>query len=225
MGRLGACTPSSCVTDARGNASFAYGSNGSPGDDTIQVYFDKNGNGQIDAGEPQTTAGMRWTREGVAGTFGPGWPYGGRDFTLYYTYGGGHRYLGNVTRGATNWNNAGTHAHYAAWGGVPFAIHLSVADIYQRGDMFGFTLFANDCLSCAYTHNYVYLNQYTLDPLGDAMRTKVATHEMGHALGLRHPQDVGIRRNGGLTSVMWQGVLPYNTPQAYDTQRLADLYR
>lgn len=160
----------------------------------------------------------------VAGTFGPGWNRSG-DFTLYYSYGGAHRYLGNVGQGAANWNGSGTPVTLQTWSGVPLAIHIDFVDVSLRDTYWGVTLAANNCYSCPYTRNRIVLNSRTLDSETDVIKTKVATHELGHAIALEHPTDAGFRDKKKLRSVMWQGRLPYNTPQPYDTDRVNALYQ
>ena len=112
------------------------------------------------------------------------------------------------------------------WPGDATPVDITVADINSPDDLWGVTMNADPSanLTAAFEHMLIYLNQRTLDPLTNAVKTKVATHEFGHALDLRHPNDVGLRRDTGPTSVMWQGALPYNTPQAYDTTRLDQRY-
>jgi hypothetical protein len=60
-GASGTCAPTTCLTDSAGHVSFTYHSNGQTGTDTIEAFYDLNGNGGADVGEPQTTAGMQWT--------------------------------------------------------------------------------------------------------------------------------------------------------------------
>jgi hypothetical protein len=61
-GAHGSCVPATCLTDANGHVAFTYTSNGTLGSDSIQAFDDSNGNGIADVGEPQTTAGMTWTK-------------------------------------------------------------------------------------------------------------------------------------------------------------------
>lgn len=234
-GARGSCSPVDCVTAYNGHATFTYRSNGTPGDDVIEAFYDRNGNGTADIGEPRTTAGMTWTKPShIDGTYGPGWPFGGRDFTLYYSYGGTHMYLGNVYQGAVNWTSSGTEVHIQQWPGVPFAVHISIADTDKLPkDYAGLTWFGEpsgpDCQSCVYTHNYILLNtnlRQIKPPFSDFDLTKTATHELGHALGLEHPQDAGYTDKSKLKSIMWQGPgLGYNSPQPYDIGLLNELYR
>lgn len=139
-------------------------------------------------------------------------------FTLHFGYGGAHRYYGNVWQGAANWSATPTNANISPWPGTPYAIHIDVYDTYTSDTWWGITYW-NPCSGsgCSYARNYFYLNQRTLDPESDFTRTKVATHEFGHTLGLAHAP-------GGTTSIMNQGYLPYNTPQTYDNNDINSLY-
>jgi hypothetical protein len=63
-GRAGTCAPTTCVTTSTGQVSWTYTSNGTAGSDTIQAFYDSNGDASPSPGEPQTTAGMDWTGSG-----------------------------------------------------------------------------------------------------------------------------------------------------------------
>jgi len=70
-----------------------------------------------------------------------------------------------------------------------------------------------------YTSSTISFNRYTMDSLTSFMKIKVATHELGHAQGLGHP-DV----SPFCTAIMQQGVLSFNTPQAHDKYDFDALY-
>jgi lysophospholipase L1-like esterase len=61
-GASGTCVPASCLSDPSGLVTWTYQSNGRVGDDSIGAFYDLNGNGAPDPGEPITTAGMTWTK-------------------------------------------------------------------------------------------------------------------------------------------------------------------
>lgn|GEM_PF-2805085 len=158
----------------------------------------------------------------VTGTFGGSWAAP----NLYYSYGGAHRYLGNVSQAGVNWSNTGTKLHISSWPGVPFRVHIAVSDVVSSDTFWAVTGFASngaipECTACDYTLNTVTFIRGTVDPLKDFMRTKVATHEFGHAVSLRHPKDVGLTQT---KSIMNQGILSYNVPQAYDIGLIKAVY-
>jgi hypothetical protein len=159
----------------------------------------------------------------VTGTFGGYWQ---NPSNLYYYYAGGHRYAGNVYQGGVNWSSAGTKVKISAWKGVPLAIHIYVSDAAINDTYWAITRFAgsgniSECTACVYTKNTITFNTNTVDKIGDFMRTKVATHEFGHSISLRHPRDVGLTSTA---SIMNQGVLSYNKPQTYDINLVKAVY-
>lgn len=137
-------------------------------------------------------------------------------FTLYYGYGGAHRYKGNAWQGAKNWSDTPTKANIKAWPGTPYKVHIDVVDNWSDDTIWGATVL-NPCQTCTYKKVTVYLFPQALDKQSDFTRTKVATHELGHALGLAHPPSTK-------TSVMKQGKLSYNKPQSYDVSELKRRY-
>src|SRR5688572_3966160 len=100
--------------------------------------------------------------------FGGKWQRTGT-FTLYFSYGGAHRYYGNVWQGAANWSNTPTKVNIAPWPGVPYAVHIDVFDTYTSATWAGLATL-NPCASCTYTRNTIHLNQRTLDPVNDFTR-------------------------------------------------------
>jgi hypothetical protein len=85
-------------------------------------------------------------------------------------------------------------------------------------------MWATDCPAGQYERITIAFNQRGMDPLKDFMRTKVATHEFGHALGLAHPSD-NLSSNRSTKSIMYQGVLSYNVPQTYDKDLIRKIYK
>jgi hypothetical protein len=71
----------------------------------------------------------------------------------------------------------------------------------------------------SYTSSVIAFNRYQMDSLSAFMKVKVATHELGHAQGLGHP-DV----SPFCTAIMQQGFLSFNTPQAHDKYDFDALY-
>lgn len=150
-----------------------------------------------------TLLGGKWARSGY--------------FTLYYYYGGNHRYNGNVYQGAVNWTNTPTKVTMKRWPGISAPLHIEVYDTYSSATWWGV---ANHypCPTCTYSVTSIYLNQRTLDPESDFIRTKVATHEFGHTIGLAHAPS-------SAASVMKQGRLSYNKPQTYDINDVNRMYK
>jgi hypothetical protein len=161
-----------------------------------------------------------FTTRRAMGTFGGKWPYTGNSVQLGWSYPGGHRYLGNVFQAGTNWNDIGTKVHLTQWHPPLVAPQITVYDRNSNDTYWGITIPANLCYSCTYSNTSIYLVQGTMDRLGDFMRTKVSTHEIGHALGLAHPIESGLV----VGSIMNQGNLLYNKPQPFDTSTLNGLY-
>lgn len=134
---------------------------------------------------------------------------------LKFSYGGAHNYYGNVWQGAANWRATPTDIDIQPWPGAPSAIHIDVYDTYTSDTWWGATFF-NPCSTCTYHRNYFYLNERTLKSESDFTRTKVATHEFGHAIGLAHAISG--------TSIMQQGHLSFNTPRTYDINDVNWIY-
>lgn len=141
-----------------------------------------------------------------AALLGGKWPYGG-EFTLYYAYGGGRRYNGNIYQGAANWTSTPTRVNIKQWPGNPHRIDLDIVDQRTSASWWGLAVL-NPCNTCTYKRSTIYMNPNTLDRESDLTRTKVATHEFGHGFGLAH--------SGISPSIMLQGRVNYSKPQGYD---------
>jgi lysophospholipase L1-like esterase len=100
-GGTGSCAPVTCVTTADGQVAWTYRSNGQAGDETIRVAYDVNGNGAVDVGEPQTTAGQHWTAVVVEVDYvALGDSYASGEGTFTYDV---HREAQNCHRGPDAW--------------------------------------------------------------------------------------------------------------------------
>ena len=178
------------TTDSTGRANFNYTSTVTGTDVLRATYVDKSGITRTSNDLTKTWIPV------VSGTFGGTWPYTAAPLRLYYSYSGDHRYLGNVVKAAQNWSESDTKVEISEWPGVPAALHMPVLDVHQNDDWAGYALFADDeCAdSCGYTRVSILLNQDFLDGADDARRTKTATHEMGHAIGITHPDGVTAAR-------------------------------
>lgn len=229
-GSGGMCAPSSCQTDASGNVRFTYRSCGAIGTDRIQAFYDTNLNGAADVGEPQTTASAAWTQINATN---PGrWPHTcGVPLQIYYTYGGDHKYLGNVVQGAANWSAAGTRLRIGQWPGAPLQEHVRLSDDSSiKHDWFALTTTRwSSTFEMRAPATMVFNSSriagffgISMEGLDNFMRTKVATHEFGHSVGLAHPADFGI--DSRTDSVMHQGNRAYNTPMPFDKTSVGRKY-
>lgn len=138
---------------------------------------------------------------------------------LNYNYEGAHRYNGNVWQAAANWR-AGSKRVKPQSG--TSKVKIIVRDENVNKNYYG-TSWHLPCQACTYTTTGIYMNRKHTEPLNDFDRTFVATHEMGHALGLAHTS------NSSKKSVMKPGsnnfnFPAYNTPMPYDKGEIDALY-
>ncbi len=126
-------------------------------------------------------------------------------------------YRPNMIQGGTNWYNTPTRL----WPYLTTNYSISRIDYWQGNygtSWWGYSV-NHPCYGsgCTYTWADNYLNAQLLNAQSSFTRTKVATHEMGHGFGLAHPPCC-------FTSIMNQGSLAYNTPQAHDNTDVNALY-
>lgn len=136
---------------------------------------------------------------------------------LPYTAPSPYSFYPNMTQAASNWFNTPTRVY-------PYLTSnysISRLDYYQGfyGTAWWGLTVHHPCSGsgCSYVWADLYLNSQTLNAESSFIRTKVATHEMGHGFGLAHP-------SWWDTSVMQQGYLSYNTPQSHDINDTNNLY-
>ncbi len=173
---------------------------------------------------------------------------------LTYTNGTGGfpAYTAAVDQGARNWYNTATPSDListSGWGNIYVYTYSDSSDsnwgvtsIQAMLTICGFL--NNQCYSSLsdvppggyadptplgggygnYAQAYVALNRATLDSEGDFIKTKVATHELGHAQGLAHPLNQFAWFTWQCTAVMQQGRLSFNTPQPHDVFDFNRLY-
>jgi hypothetical protein len=62
VGVVGACSNTTCRTDANGRVTWTYTGGAGVGTDVVTAFYDLNGNSVSDLGEPLTTSGVVWVR-------------------------------------------------------------------------------------------------------------------------------------------------------------------
>ena len=157
-----------------------------------------------------------------ATVFGGHFPYSCCSLDLPYTY-MNSPYQTQVSNAAASWYNTTT----AIAPRLVNSLTDSKVDYYGTNFDYGYAahtdLFCTDGTQrtdCVYYYANITLSTASgeLGGVDDFTRQKVACHEMGHSFGLAHPT------NSSLNAVMKQGILPYNTPQAYDVSETNTIY-
>lgn len=143
---------------------------------------------------------------------------------LTFSYGGNHRYYGNAWQAAANWTNLNTGITVKPV--TSGTANIQFKDIYSSSDnWYAQTELPQTAdwlgpLESVPTHPHVpaavtiEVNQYHMDKVNDFDRTFALTHEMGHALGLAHPDQFCKYK---VTTIMNQGdgniaAKTFNTP-------------
>lgn len=171
---------------------------------------------------------------------------------LTFSYEGNHRYYGNAWQAAKNWSDLGAgitikpgdgdtyikfkdvYAKNAGW----YAKAMIPAEVDWQGHMQG-KAFSNYTVPPPTPHTpssvTIEVNQWAMDEyknkkygtvgLNDFLRTYALGHEIGHALGLAHPDNCGVNdksiEHSGGEDVQ---AVTFNKPQHYDKLELEQLY-
>jgi hypothetical protein len=156
--------------------------------------------------------------------------------TLTFRYMDDHRYLGNAIAAAAAWTNAGVGFNITQVDTPYGGVNIEIKDFYDPNS----TIYAKADIPSEWEVYYdtmppnpinppilrILVNQAKMDQLDDEHRTGAITHEIGHVLGLAHPDQICDVRE---PSVMKQGDGNYpavtaTSPQWYDIVNLKQLY-
>jgi hypothetical protein len=128
-----------------------------------------------------------------------------------------------VDAGANQWNSSSANVHFTATGITSSSTDIYIND-YGATDWAGQTdqvTSPYDCpypgwvpLECNYLFSIIQMNGPFV--YGYSYRTGVTSHELGHSIGLHHPDTADA-------SVMLQG-MPYFWPSWYDVVTINMLY-
>lgn len=154
---------------------------------------------------------------------------------LTFSYDGSHRYLGNAWQAAKNWTDLNTGITIKSGSGKTY---IEFKDVYIKNDK-GYYAHTEIPATSEWqgplnkppksphipSHVVIDVNQYLMDKLDDFHRTLVLAHEIGHTLGLAHPEVCGVA-NKSLEKRGGNDVpkRTFNTPQYYDRIELEELY-
>lgn len=157
---------------------------------------------------------------------------------LALSYAGDHRYYGNVWQAAKNWSDTGAGIKInPTKNNVDAYIRVkdvnvneswyAKVDIPAKADWMGphKTVPSNPRLPKTLT---LLMNKRYMDGLNDFERTLVATHELGHTLGLAHTNGAAgcnisnesIMKEGNKDTTFTRG---FNTPRTFDENQLKQL--
>jgi hypothetical protein len=157
---------------------------------------------------------------------------------LTFSYEGDHRYYGNAWQAAKNWTDTGaglTIKPDQDRDSDTAYIQLKDVDVnagwYAKTEIPETTEWLGPHTTVPSDPNVpdnitILINKQRMDPLSDFKRTYVLTHEMGHTLGLAHPDHFC---NDSSESIMSRGSQDainrtFNTPMPYDKTALRQLY-
>ncbi|MGX9135091.1 hypothetical protein ACWV26_12085 [Rummeliibacillus sp. JY-2-4R] len=125
---------------------------------------------------------------------------------------------GGISNANVNFRSAesATNADIRVYAGNYGLDYAGLTQLYRGGT----TVTDPDASTTNWDFVKISLNDYYMDSYSysSANKNKTTIHEFGHALGLRHQTDTSV------DSIMRQGKLTYNGPQAIDKSNIAYKY-